>query len=257
VTCHEVGRRLDAYVDHELDDVESSHFQGHVVWCAACRRRVAQRESLGRLFRRIPYYPMPDGLGRTLATMHVRSRLSPRLIALAAAMIFAVSLGSVSAMRMLRVQQAAHVTAVIAEGIVDSHIRALMADHLFDVRSTDQHTVKPWFLGRLELSPPVEDLAPAGFPLVGGRLEYVAGRSAAALVYHRRQHTINLVIWPESTGSAADGLRSVRGFQLRHWSRSGMSFWAVSDLNDAELADFERALRSSSQDGSAASSISH
>jgi anti-sigma factor RsiW len=254
VTCHEVGRRLDAYVDHELDGAESARFEGHVVSCAACRRRVSQRESLERLFRRVPYYSMPDRLRTTITTMQVpRSRLGLRLFPLAAAAILAVSLGSVPAVRMLRARQATDVTAAIAEGIVDSHIRALMADHLFDVRSTDRHTVKPWFLGRLDFSPPVEDLAPAGFPLVGGRLEYIADRSAAALVYERRQHTINLVIWPQSTSTAADDVRSIRGFQLRHWSRDGMSFWAVSDLNEAELADFEHALQAPSPDGSASS----
>src|SRR5262249_53249433 len=126
---------------------------------------------------------------------------------------------------------------------VGSHVRALMADHLFDVRSTDQHSVKPWFLGKLDFSPPVEDLAPIGFPLVGGRLDYVMGRPAAALIYQRRQPTINLFIWPELNGSGSEDVRSLRGFQLRHWNRGGNSFWAVSDLNDTELAQFERALQ--------------
>jgi anti-sigma factor RsiW len=243
VTCHEVGRLLDAYVDHELDPAESAAFQGHLTSCAACRRRVAERESLGRLVRSIPYYPTPDRVRTAITMAPGRSWVTPRLVALAAAVIVAVGLGSVTSMRLSRARQATDNTAVTAAGIVDSHVRALMAEHLFDMRSTDQHTVKPWFLGRLDFSPPVEDLAPVGFPLVGGRLEYVAGRSAAALVYQRRQHTINLFIWPESTGTAPDDVRSLRGFQLRHWIQGGMSFWAVSDLNDAELADFERALQ--------------
>jgi anti-sigma factor RsiW len=240
-----VGRLLDGYVDHELDPVESASLQEHLASCAGCRRRVTEREALGRLVRSVPYYSMPDHLRTALTTPPVRSRVTPRLLAVAATVMLAVSLGGVTAVRVMRARQATDTTGGIAAGLVDSHVRALMADHLFDVRSTDQHTVKPWFGGRLDFSPPVDDLAPVGFPLVGGRLEYVAGRPAAALVYQRRQHTINLFIWPDSTSAVPDDVRSLRGFQLRHWNRGGMSFWAVSDLNDGELADFERALQHS------------
>jgi anti-sigma factor RsiW len=119
-----------------------------------------------------------------------------------------------------------------------------MGAHLFDVRSTDQHTVKPWFLGKLDFSPPVDDFAPLGFPLVGGRLDYVAGRPVAALVYQRRQHTINVFVWPAAdSNEAPTDTRALRGFQVRHWTRDGMAFWAVSDLNDTELDQFARALR--------------
>jgi anti-sigma factor RsiW len=204
---------------------------------------VAERESLSRLIRSLPYHAAPARLRQSIAITHTRSRFSSRFVALAAAATLAVSIGGVTALRMVRARPSVDATASIAEGIVGSHVRALMADHLFDVHSTDQHTVKPWFLGKLDFSPPVEDLAGLGFPLVGGRLDYISGRPAAALVYQRRQHTINLFIWPEPNGSAPDDVRSVRGFQLRRWSRAGMSFWAVSDLNDTELAQFERALQ--------------
>ncbi len=117
-----------------------------------------------------------------------------------------------------------------------------MGEHLFDVRSTDQHTVKPWFLGKVDFSPPVEDLSAKGFPLVGGRLDYVAGKPVAALVYQRRQHTINLFVWPAVEPGGPFAARSIRGFQVRRWIRNGMSFWAVSDLNEAELGEFELAL---------------
>ena len=127
--------------------------------------------------------------------------------------------------------------------VVDGHVRSLMAEHLFDVRSTDQHTVKPWFLSKLDFSPPVEDLASAGFPLVGGRLDYVSGRPVAALVYQRQQHTINVFIWPTSSERQNLGEWTLHGFHVRHWVRDGMSLWAVSDLNDTERTAFAGALQ--------------
>jgi anti-sigma factor RsiW len=130
--------------------------------------------------------------------------------------------------------------------VVNAHIRSLMANHLFDVQSTDQHTVKPWFLGKIDFAPPVVDLAAAGFPLVGGRLDYVNGRPAAALVYQRQQHTINVFIWRASDDAGVrEQATTLRGFHVRRWTTGGLSFSAVSDLNDAELAAFVGALQSS------------
>jgi anti-sigma factor RsiW len=246
VDCHDVEGLLDAYLDRELEPAQSTSVRDHLGACAACRQRLADRESLGRMVRRAPYYPMPDLLRARLAQAQTRPRAS-HLLAWAAGIVLVASLAG-SAWLLRSAVGAAHSTEAIdsvAEAVVDSHVRALMGEHLFDVRSTDQHTVKPWFLGKLDFSPPVEDLAPIGFPLTGGRLDYVAGRPVAALVYARAKHTINLFIWPEASGTVRpSAARSIRGFHVRHWTRAGMSFWAVSDLNDAELDQFARALQS-------------
>jgi len=243
VTCHEAGRLLDAYVDDELGPSESASLRAHVASCVVCGRRVADREWLGRLVRSVPYYEAPDRVRTAIATARAQPRFGPRVLAWVAAVMVAVSLGGASAARVVRARHALDAASSIADDVVGSHVRALMADHLLDVRSTDQHTVKPWFLGKLDFSPPVADLGALGFPLVGGRLDYVAGRQAASLIYQRRQHTINLFIWPESSGTTPTDVRTVRGFHVRHWSREAMSFWAVSDLNDRELAEFAHALQ--------------
>jgi anti-sigma factor RsiW len=127
---------------------------------------------------------------------------------------------------------------IIAQQVVASHIRSLMANHLTDVFSTDQHTVKPWFNGRLDFAPVVKDLAPEGFPLTGGRLDYLDGRPVAALVYKRRQHIINLFIWPSSQSDSKPKAIAIRGYKLIHWTEAHMAYWAVSDLNTRELLDF-------------------
>jgi len=239
VNCSDVDGVLDAYGDHELGPEEAANVRAHLDECSACRDQVAARAALAHLIRRVPYYSAPDRLRVAVATARRPARVPPRVLALAAMVIVAVSLGGTTVIRTVRARQTASATTAAAREVVGDHVRALMGAHLFDVRSTDQHTVKPWFLGKLDFSPPVLDLAPLGFPLVGGRVDSIGGRAVAALVYQRRLHTINLFVWPASDSrEAPTDSRSVRGFQVRHWTRDGMAFWAVSDLNDLELEQF-------------------
>ena len=237
--CADVERDLDPYVDRELTAESAAAVREHLSTCASCRQRLADREALGQLVRSLPYYPAPDRLRARVAERTRRTASARQLLTWAAAAVIVVSVaGGISLVR----SSAARRDAIVGD-VVDAHVRSLMAEHLFDVRSTDQHTVKPWFLGKLDFSPPVVDLASVGFPLVGARLDYMSGRPVAALVYQRQKHTINVFVWPAADETVGMKEQALRGFHVRHWVRTGMSFWAVSDLNDAELTEFARALQ--------------
>ncbi|MGH7623104.1 MAG: anti-sigma factor family protein [Gemmatimonadaceae bacterium] len=179
-------------------------------------------------------------LGRTSARGAPRTQGVKRML-YAAGLVIALGAGWGGHSLVASLARGSSSDVAMADELVDSHVRSLMADHLMDVQSTDQHTVKPLFIGKADFAPQVTDLATAGFPLLGGRLDHIGGHTAAALVFGRRKHVINVYEWP---ASSADG-RVVReqrsGYALLHWTANGLSFWAVTDAAPADLDEFRRA----------------
>jgi anti-sigma factor RsiW len=250
VNCKEAQNLLHAYGDGELDLVRSLDVEQHIRQCEGCLQEHRSLQALGTAIRsEAPRFDAPPRLRKRLRAAlreadradRVPRRVSWRLApAFAAAALVAV-LVWVAAPRFTPPAAGG----IVAQEVLASHLRSLqVAGHLADVISTDQHTVKPWFNGKLDFSPPVQDFAPAGFPLAGGRLDYLDGRPVAALVYYRHKHPINVFIWPSRAGEAPAPTRlTERGYHLLHWNQGGMTFWAVSDLNTAELQQFEALLR--------------
>jgi len=211
--------------------------------------------SLGDALRdALPTYEAPERLrafaraqasGATVTgDRYVKTR-GMRRFAYAAALILAVAVGGVAERVRNHVSESTSERNVLVADLVDTHVRSLMANHLTDVLSSDHHTVKPWFAGKVTFAPFVPELQPQGFPLVGGRVEFVNGRTAAALVYGRGLHTINLFIWPATPSDEGNRTATHGGYSLVHWSARGLSYWAVSDAAPAELDAFEKAFTSS------------
>jgi len=251
MNCQDVRHLLHPYSDGELDLVRHVQIEAHLTDCAECAEQEKRLRSLrAAIASPSLYHRAPAGL-RTrvqLATRpvtHGRRRLSLQLTGIAAGVLLLVGASATIGMLMLRAGLSADDR--LAEWVVAAHVRALQVDHLTDVASSDQHTVKPWFRGKLDFSPQVPDFSAQGYPLSGGRLDYLADRPVAALVYHRKLHAINLFTWPAHN----DGEKAVRGlsrqgFHIRYWQTSGMTYWAISDLNDREFDEFVRLFQENS-----------
>jgi anti-sigma factor RsiW len=246
--CDEAIPLLHPYSDGELDLVHRLQIETHLTECADCATREENVRSLrAAVSSSSLYYTAPAGLrariqpaGPTLAPKRRRPWI--QIAAIAAGILLLVASSAAIGTFLSKAKPTAD--EALAEPVLVAHVRSLQLDHLMDVVSTDRHTVKPWFRGKVDFSPPVPDFAPQRYPLSGGRLDYLAERPVAALVYHRALHPINVFIWP----AANDEEKAVRtftrlGFHLRCWQKTGMVFWAISDLNDRELDEFVRLFR--------------
>jgi anti-sigma factor RsiW len=249
MTHSELELQLDAYLDGELASRDAREFEAHLKECHDCARLRDARVALGTAIRaEVPALQAPDVLRSRVRTAlrseaggsaTRRSVAVPgwRWLAMAASLVL-VAMGS------WQLASDRSAGAALGEQVLASHVRSLMPGHLTDVVSSDQHTVKPWFNGKLDFSPAVYDFAARGYPLIGGRLDYVGGRPVAALVYGRRQHFINVFLWPATGGSAGGPEGTTRqGYHLLRWSTPQFTYWVVSDLGVTELDEFARMLR--------------
>jgi anti-sigma factor RsiW len=246
MTLERIHLLLDSYFDGELDPAHTLEFEEHLKDCPACMQKLREQKELHAALispQAALVQPAPAALRRRVQS-GLRKAGKPglkwkaipwRQVAAAAVILALVVLGTGLASGWI--VSKSPVRPLVAE-VQSAHVRSLMANHLMDVASTDQHTVKPWFDGKLDFSPPVTDLASQGFPLVGGRLDFLEGHPAAALVFMRARHVINLFIWPSAGPDSGLASASENGYNLVDWRQAGMTYWAVSDLNALELLDF-------------------
>lgn len=243
--CPKAGTVIECYADGELDAMTSAAFEKHLEHCAVCQGALERLNSLSMLIKEAaPYHSAPQPLGRAINARAQGTNTAPpkagtrwwqwwqpvALVAITAVVTWIAA-----------VQLAPPATKqLVAAEIISSHARAKLTGHVADVASSERHTVKPWLSSKLDFSPPVIDLASAGFPLVGARLDYLDSRAVAVVVYRRRQHVIDVFVWPQpdARAGAITQVPSERGYQVVQWNDRGMTFWAISDLNAPELKTF-------------------
>ncbi len=246
--CAENRSRIESYLDGELEAASAREVEAHLKSCSECTRVLEGHRSLrSALSAKAVSYQAPRGLERLIRSSLREVNAPPR-----AERAFpwrwlsvATSLAALAVLALVLAPRFRSPSAedLLAQEVFASHVRSLMANHLTDVASTDQHTVKPWFDGKLDFAPPVPDFAADGFPLVGGRLDYLNNHPVAALVYQRRKHLINLFVWPVPGGDVTEKATTRQGYNILYWRKSGMNFWAVSDVNAADLEEFARLAR--------------
>ena len=254
--CQDAEKLLHAYVDDELDVTRSLEMDEHLRDCAGCAQAYADLQALRKTLQSdASYFRAPSALQKRIqASVRNPSRAgtSPRVSArLGLAVAASLVLGLIAGWSLRSVQSSRPATAFLAQALVASHVRSqMLSNHLVDVRSSDQHQIKPFFEGKVDFALPVApDLKDQDFQLIGARLDYLDNRAVAVLVYKRREHLINLYIWPSTPGAETLGAEAViqevtrQGYHLLRWTQSDMTYWAVSNLNERELQAFARLIQ--------------
>ncbi|EHP41435.1 putative transmembrane anti-sigma factor [Cupriavidus basilensis OR16] len=247
---------LPGYLDQELSLSEALEFERHLADCRQCQQVYAQHRQVSAQLRQADLrVEAPQELVKRIkAALPVRRPLWQRLgerfgrwsgggslpWAPAGAMLMSVVALTWSVGLYLSVPSS---ETRLTQELVDNHIRSLQVNHLSDVISTDRHTVKPWFDGKVDFAPPVVDLVQQGYPLVGGRLDYLNGRPVAVMIYRYKLHPINLYVWPGNDAGTTPRIYAQQGYHLAHWSAAGMNYWAITDAGEAELNGFVTDLR--------------
>jgi anti-sigma factor RsiW len=252
MNCKETSALLDAYVDNELDLVKTVSVDEHIRACADCRSQYELRVAIrSRLQDPELRYAIPDDLSDQIRRKLGQSSRPNRKIlsypsvvwipiAIAAAAVF----GAFFYSNIGRLLPQTKIPSMVAE-ITSDHIRSLIGTHLIDVESSDQHTVKPWFAGKIDFSPPVRDFADQGFKLIGGRLDYVNGSNVAVLVYRFKNHYVSLFVARERKAQtdSSETTSGYEGYNLVYWNANGLDFWVVSDAATGALLEFAKIQR--------------
>ncbi len=243
--CPDKETALQALFDGELDPVAAAGLEEHLRGCAGCRAALDRLEAVREAMAGVAF-EVPEGLRARIVAETVGepapvTRQRTWTASLRDGAIGAIAAGLVAAVAGPQLAAPSLTTA-----LVDGQIRSLQSGHLVDVETSDRHTVKPWFNGRIAFAPPVVDLKDQGYPLVGGRLDVIQRQDVAVLVFRRRLHTINLFVRPAGSAPLLKASANQAGYHLRGWRAGGLEFWAVSDVDAGDLAGFERAFRAAS-----------
>ena len=239
MTCDEAEILLHALIDGELDAGHAREVEAHLASCAKCSAAARDyREMKKAIAKGGLRYAAPPELRRRIEASLPQTQ-APTRRALLKGFAMGAAVSAIAASGLFAVILRGDDEQGLQTAFLSAHLRSLQANHLTDVVSTDQHTVKPWFNGRIDIAPPVVDLTSQGFALIGGRLDYIDGRPVGSVIYGRRQHVINLfVAQGAGTEPRAAKMDTVQGFNIRRWSDRGLDYWAVSDLSKEELASF-------------------